>query len=127
MHHTEIPATSIGYLIRYPFAPRAGMENLALELLLQRDSDRPALLANLGVQLRSHYERYGDLNILNASVARLRLANVLTPIRHPEKLERLVNLGISLRARFVHLGKLDDLELALAESVLPYLSLLPSP
>ncbi|KZV76179.1 hypothetical protein PENSPDRAFT_474000 [Peniophora sp. CONT] len=89
------------------------MEHFALGLLLKhRDADKLALLADLGVRLRTHFESHGELDILQRSIARLEMANRLTPTGHPEKPAWLLDLGISLRTRFSHLGQLDDLELA---------------
>ncbi|KAG8857703.1 hypothetical protein FRB91_011018 [Serendipita sp. 411] len=73
-----------------------------------------AQLNHLGVSLLIRFERLGNLDDVNNSVARHQEAVSLTSDDHPGKPSRLSDLGNSLLARFECLGNLDDIENAIA-------------
>ncbi|KAJ7128032.1 CHAT domain-containing protein [Mycena epipterygia] len=81
----------------------------AVTLTLDSHPNKPSSLNNLGISLRSRFERLGDLDDLNQSVLRFEAAVTLTPDGHPKKPSCLNNLGNSLLSRFERLGSLDDL------------------
>ncbi|KZV76176.1 hypothetical protein PENSPDRAFT_570139 [Peniophora sp. CONT] len=90
---------------------------IASKLLPEHKAAQSALLSILGVWLRTHFERHGELDDLQQSVVVLRLADRVTPAGHIEKPARLFNLGTSLWTRFQHLGEREDLERASAIAV----------
>ncbi|KAI0027844.1 CHAT domain-containing protein, partial [Vararia minispora EC-137] len=70
-------------------------------------------LINLGIALRTRFERLGNVNDLQDAVRVLRQAVNLTPDGHIYKPGRFSTLGNALEARFDRLGGLDDLEQAI--------------
>ena len=71
-------------------------------------------LSNLGVALRTRFERTGDQADLDEAVTAGRHAVAATPPDHPDRAGRLSNLGVALRARFERTGGQADLDEAIA-------------
>jgi hypothetical protein len=71
-------------------------------------------LSNLGIALRTRFERTGSQGDLNDAVAAEREAVAATPPDHPNRAMYLSNLGVTLRTRFERTGSQADLDDAVA-------------
>ncbi|KAF8432057.1 hypothetical protein BGX38DRAFT_1083192, partial [Terfezia claveryi] len=90
---------------------------------------RVASLSNLRQHLSSRYERTGNLQDLEAAIARKEAAMQAAPEYHPDIAGILTNLGIHLNSRYERSGNLQDLEasaaIALSSAAEPALCFLP--
>jgi tetratricopeptide (TPR) repeat protein len=77
------------------------------------DLRRVMWLSNLGVALRTLFERTGDLASLDAAIQAGRAAADAFPAGHPDRAAALSNLGVALRTRFECTGDLPDLDAAI--------------
>ena len=70
-----------------------------IEAIPEGHPDRVGWLGNLGMHLRSRYERNGNLQDLEMAIARFETAVEATPGDHPDRAVRLSNLGNGLSSR----------------------------
>src|SRR5439155_7996312 len=75
--------------------------------------NRPAVLNNLALALRTRYERTGATSDLDAAIQYVQQSVEATPSDAPDRTYRLGNLADSLRERFERTDSLADLDSAL--------------
>ena len=76
--------------------------------------DRAGRLNNLGNHFLCRYERSGNLQDLEAAIARSQAAVEATPEDHPDRAGRLSNLGAHVSSQYERSGNLQDLEAVIA-------------
>ncbi|WP_243407941.1 tetratricopeptide repeat protein, partial [Frankia canadensis] len=67
-------------------------------------------LSNLGIALRTRYERTGQVTDLDDAINTGQAAVDTTPTDHPDRAGYLSNLGIALRTRYERTGQVTDLD-----------------
>ena len=73
----------------------------------------PCTLSNLGLALRTRFERTGDRADLDAAIDAGQQAVAASPADHPDRAGYLSNLGNALRTRFERTGDQADLDAAI--------------
>ncbi|KZV73113.1 hypothetical protein PENSPDRAFT_319493 [Peniophora sp. CONT] len=112
-------------LLRHSFFKREGVLRTALdcavlaarcavELTPDGHADKPAYYNNLGSSFRVRFERNGDMDDIEHSIAAHLRAVELTPEGHADKPGHYNNLGSSFRVRFERNGDMDDIEQSIA-------------
>jgi tetratricopeptide (TPR) repeat protein len=77
------------------------------------DIHRAMWLSNLGVVLRTRFERTGNAADLDAAIEAGRAAADAIPADHPDRPAALSNLGVALRTRFERTPNAADLDAAI--------------
>ena len=87
-----------------------GLLERARDALAPNHADRPEILSNLGVALRTRYEHTGRIEDLEEAIELARQAAATTPQDHPDRPGSLTNLGVALFRRFERTDRLEDLD-----------------
>ncbi|KAA9379164.1 tetratricopeptide repeat protein [Microbispora cellulosiformans] len=77
--------------------------------------ERAGMLSNLGIALRTRFERTGAMTDLNEAIQRQHQAVQVTPTDHPDRAAMLSNLGSALHERFRRTGAVTDLNDAIQQ------------
>ncbi|MFC8661962.1 CHAT domain-containing protein, partial [Streptomyces sp. NPDC057199] len=84
----------------------------AVEITPTDHPDRAGRLSNLGLALRTRFERSGAVADLDAAIDAGHQAVEITPTDHPDHALYLSILGVALRTRFERSGAVADLDAA---------------